>query len=119
MGKNYQRNENESRINNAVADLGKFECTSRYSCKACGNPFEAKPPDDVHKFSSVYQCWKFDWIERECKCLNCSKITTLYWHPKVHKYHEYATVKEITRKVNNGKLDDPSGWLTQKRMVDY
>jgi hypothetical protein len=44
---------------------------------------------------------------------------TLYWHPKVHKYHDYATAEEITRKVSNGKLDAPSGWFAQKRMVDY
>ncbi len=51
------------------------------------------------------------------KCPNCNKTTTLNWHSEVHKYHAYTTAKEVSRKVSNGKLDDPSGWL--KRMVDY
>jgi DNA-directed RNA polymerase subunit RPC12/RpoP len=112
-----QRDENETGIRNTAAWLGKHEHTSRYSCKACGNPFDANLPDDVHKFSSVYQCWKFDWIEREYKCHSCSKTTTLYWHSEVHKYHDYASAEEVTRKMSNGKLDDPSGWI--KRMVGY
>jgi hypothetical protein len=84
-----------------------------YSCKECGNPFDANAPDDVHRFSSVYQCWKFDWIEREYRCPSCSKTTTLYWHSEVHKYHDYATTEEVIRKMNNEKLDDSS---VKKRM---
>jgi hypothetical protein len=87
-----------------------------YSCKECGNPFDANPPSDVHMFSSVYQCSKFDWIEREYRCPSCSKTTTLYWHSEVHKYHDYATTEEVTRKMNNEKLDDPS---VKKRMAGY
>jgi hypothetical protein len=112
-----QRDKNGTRIRNTAAGLGKYEHTSRYSCEACGNPFDATPPDDVHEFSSVYECWKFDWIEREYKCPNSSKTTTLYWHSEVHKYRDYATAEEVTRKMSNGKLDDPSGWV--KRMVNY
>ena len=48
----------------------------------CGSSFSAKAPDDVHKFSSVYQCWYFDWTERGHKCFSCSKMTTLYLTPK-------------------------------------
>jgi rubredoxin len=88
-----------------------------YSCKACGNTFDANPPDDVHKFSSVYQCWKFDWIEREYRCPGCSKTTTLYWHSEVHKYRDYATSEEVTLKKINGKLDDDSS--IKKRMAGY
>jgi rubredoxin len=109
--------ENETRINNdtTAATLRKHEHTrSRYSCKVCGNPFDADPPDDVHKFSSVYQCWEFDWIEREYGCPSCSKTATLYWHSEVHKYHDYATVQEVTLKMNNGKLDS-----SVKRMAGY
>jgi hypothetical protein len=92
-------------------------CVMCYSCKECGNPFDANPPDDVHRFSSVYQCWKFDWIEQEYRCPSCSKTTTLYWQSEVHKYyHDYATTEEVTRKMNNEKLDDSS---VKKRMAGY
>lgn len=88
----------------------------RYSCEECGNPFDANPPSDVHMFSSVYQCWKFDWIEREYSCPSCSKTTTLYWRSEVHKYHDYTTTEEVTRKMNNRKFDDSS---VKKRMGGY
>jgi hypothetical protein len=45
-----------------------------YSCKACGNTFDANPPNEVHKFSSVYQCWKIDWIESIDEYLNHSEF---------------------------------------------
>ena len=109
--------ENETRISSDTASLGKYEHTGGYSCKACGNAFDANPPDDVQKSSSVYQCWKFDWIEREYMCPSSNKTTTLYWHSEVHKYHDYATAEEVTRKMSNGKLDDPLWWV--KRMAGY
>jgi hypothetical protein len=112
-----QQDEDETRIRNAAVGLGKYEHTSRYSCKACGISNDANPPDDVHKSSSVYPCWKFDWIEREYKCPSCNKTTTLYWHSEVHKYHDYTTAEEVTRKMSNCKLDDPLGWV--KRMAGY
>jgi rubredoxin len=88
-----------------------------YSCKVCGNPFSARAPDDVHRFSSVYQCWNFDWIERAYKCPNCSKTTTLYWHSKVHKYRDYATAEQVIQKMSNEKSDDTQNWA--RRMVGY
>lgn len=117
MTEKNQTDENETRISADTASLGKYEHASMYSCKACGNAFDANLPDDVHKFSSVYQCWKFDWIERERKCPSCSKTTTLYWHSEVHKYYDYTTTEEISLKMSNGKLDGTSGWV--KRMVGY
>jgi hypothetical protein len=50
-----QIGDNETRIENATAALRKYEHIGGYSCKVCGNPFDAHPPDDVHRFSSVYQ----------------------------------------------------------------
>jgi hypothetical protein len=69
-----------------------------YSCKECGNTSNANPPDDVHRFSSVYPCWKFDWVERSYECSRCSKNIKLFWHPEVHKHHHYATLEEIGHK---------------------
>jgi rubredoxin len=91
---------NEARIKDTIAPLTKYEHTGGYSCKACGNPFNAGPPDDVHRLSSVYQCWKFDWIERSYRCPECSNTTTLYWHPRVHKHQDYTSREEINRKFS-------------------
>jgi rubredoxin len=88
-----------------------------YSCKACGNIFDAHPPDDVHRFSSVYPCWKFDWIERSYQCTRCSKSSKLFWHPKVHKDHDYATVDEIQHKTSKNTLGNLSEYA--RRMVGY
>jgi DNA-directed RNA polymerase subunit RPC12/RpoP len=90
----------------------------KYSCKACGNPFDANPPDDVHRFSSVYPCWKFDWIERSYQCSRCSKSIKLFWHPKVHKHHyDYATVEEIERKRSKNTLGNHPDYA--RRMGGY
>jgi cytochrome c-type biogenesis protein CcmH/NrfF len=83
----------------------------------CGSSFSAKAPDDVHKFSSLYQCWDFEWIEREHKCPSCSKKTTLHWHSQVHEYRDYATVEQVNKKMSNGKSDETHGWV--KRMAGY
>jgi len=112
-----QTDGNETRIINIAIEIEKYDHTSRYSCKACRNPFDANPPDDIHKFSSLYQCWKFDWIEREHKCPNCSKTTTLYRDSEGHKYNDYATAEEATRRMNNGKLNE--SLRCEKRMVYY
>jgi DNA-directed RNA polymerase subunit RPC12/RpoP len=88
-----------------------------YSCKACGNTFGANPPDDVHRFSSVYPCWKFDWIERSYECSRCSKNIKLFWHPEVHKHHDYATVEEIERKTSKNTLGNHPDYA--QRMVGY
>jgi hypothetical protein len=79
-----------------------------YSCNTCGNTLAANPPDDVHTFSSVYPCWKFDWIERSFQCDKCSKSTKLFWHSKVHKHHDYATLQEIERKISKNTRDSLS-----------
>jgi rubredoxin len=81
----------------------------KYSCNTCGNTFDANPPDDVHRFSSVYPCWKFDWVERSFQCFKCNKSTKLFWHPKVHNHHDYATLQEIEHKISKntrGSLPD-------------
>lgn len=88
-----------------------------YSCKACGNIFETHPPDDVHSFSSVYPCWKFDWIERSYQCSSCKKSSKLFWHSKVHKDHDYATVEEIQHKISKNNLGSLSEYA--RRMVGY
>lgn len=88
-----------------------------YSCKACGNIFETHPPDDVHSFSSVYPCWKFDWVERSYQCSSCKKSSKLFWHSKVHKDHDYATVEEIQHKISKNNLGSLSEYA--RRMVGY
>lgn len=111
---------NEARIKSTIASLRKNEYTGRYSCKACGNPFDAFPPDDVHRVSSVYQCWKFDWIERSYRCPECKNTTTLYWHPRVHKHHDYTSREEINLKFskdNNSANNTGVDYL--QRMVGY
>jgi rubredoxin len=95
-----QADEDETRIREAERGLEKYKHTIMYSCNACGNTFHANPPDDVHRFSSVYPCWKFDWIERSYRCDRCSKNIKLFWHPKVHKHHDYTSLEEIELKAN-------------------
>jgi DNA-directed RNA polymerase subunit RPC12/RpoP len=95
-----QTDENETRIREAAGRLEKYKQTSMYSCNTCGNTFDANPPGDVHNFSSVYPCWKFDWIERSYRCNRCSRNIKLFWHPKVHKHHDYTTFEEIERKTS-------------------
>ena len=83
-----------------------------YSCMGSGSSFNAKAPDDVHKFSSLYQCWHLGWIERWHESLSCSKTTTLYWHSQVHKYRDYATVEQVNKRwatANQMRLMTGSG----------
>lgn len=100
----FQKNESER---NAV----------KYSCRSCSNTFDANPPDDVHRFSSVYPCWKFDWIERNYECSRCSKRAKLFWHPEVHRHHVYATVEEIEHKTTKNNLSSHPEYV--RRMVGY
>lgn len=113
--------KNETRIKNASTQtLRKHEYAEEYfySCKSCGNAFVASPPDDIHKYSSIFQCWKFDWLERIYECPRCSKTTTLYWHAEVHKYRDYATAKEVAQKMSDRKTGDESArWF--KRTEGY
>jgi len=102
---NNQMFKNESEKNSA-------KC---YSCKDCGNPLDVNPPDDVHSFSSVYPCWKFDWVERTYECSRCTKSTKLFWHPEVHKHHYYATVEEIEYKTSKNTLDSHPGYMWRMR----
>jgi DNA-directed RNA polymerase subunit RPC12/RpoP len=87
----------------------------KYSCNACSNTFDANPPDDVHRFSSVFPCWKFDWVERSYQCSSCGKSTKLFWHPKVHKHHDYASVEEIERKTSKNTLGNHSDYARRMR----
>jgi hypothetical protein len=105
-----------SENNQMFKNKGEKNSVKYYFCKACGNTLDANLLDDVYKFSSVYQCWKFDWIEREYRCPSCSKTTTLYWHSEVHKCSDYPTSEEVTLKKNNGTLHDSS---IKKRMAGY
>jgi DNA-directed RNA polymerase subunit RPC12/RpoP len=89
----------------------------KYSCRACSNTFDANPPDDVHRFSSVYPCWKFDWIERSYECSRCSKSTKLFWHPELHEHHDYTTVEEIERKTSKNNVGSHPEYV--RRMVGY
>lgn len=89
----------------------------KYSCRACGNTFYANPPDDVHRFSSVFSSWKFDWVERSLQCSRCSKSSKLFWHSKMHKHHDYATVEEIERKTSKNTLDNLPDYA--RRMRSY
>ena len=104
---NQMFQENESKRN-----------TVKYSCRSCSNTFDANPPDDVHRFSSVYPCWKFDWIERNYECNRCSKRAKLFWHPEVHRHHhDYATVEEIEHKTTKNNLSSHPEYV--RRMVGY
>lgn len=85
-----------------------------FSCKECGNSFDANPPDDVHRFSSVYPCWKFDWIERNYHCSKCSNSTKLFWHPEVHKHHDYATV-DVERKTSKNTVGSHLDYVRRMR----
>lgn len=105
-------------IDNGIATVMRYEHTSGYSCKVYGSSIDAYPPDDIQKFSSVYQCWRFDWIERNYQCHNCNNSTTLYWHPKVHKYYDYATLQEIKSKIDKDSLGTSTRTYLQ-RMKGY
>jgi hypothetical protein len=107
--------ENETRIENAIVTLRKYEHTAGFSCKECGNPFDANPPDDVHKFASVYPCWKFDWVERSSQCSRCGKSTKLFWHPEAHKHHNYATIEEIELKRSKDCLGNHLDYTQRMR----
>lgn len=91
--------------------------TKHYSCKACGNTFEANPPDDVYSYSSVVPCWNFDWVERSYQCSRCNKNIKLFWHPEVHKHRDYATVEEIELKSNKDTIGNSPDYA--RRMVGY
>ena len=82
MTEKNQIGENETRIKNATAILRRHEHKIGYSCKVCGNPIDANSPDDVYKSSSVYQCWKFDWIERNHQC---HELTILQHYTGIQK----------------------------------
>jgi rubredoxin len=118
--KKSHKEGNEARIKNIIAPLTKYEHTGGYSCKVCGNPFRTSPPDDAHRFSSVYQCWEFDWIERSFQCPECSNTTKLYWHPRVRKHHDYASREEVNRKFSkdNNSGNNP-GVNYLQRIVGY
>jgi hypothetical protein len=80
----------------------------QYSCKAYGNTFHANRSEDVHRFSSVYPCWKYDGVERSYRCSTRTKNTKLFWHREVHRHHDYATVEEIERRTTEYTLgNDP------------
>jgi transcription elongation factor Elf1 len=113
-----QTSENQTTIGNVTTLLKKQNHTGRYSCKMCGNPIDAHPPDDVHKFCSVYQCWRFDWIERSYQCHKCNNSITLYWHPKAHENHYYATLQEIKSKIDKDKLGNGTK-VSLLRMTGY
>jgi DNA-directed RNA polymerase subunit RPC12/RpoP len=103
-------------IENSQMDKNEIEKKAvKYSCNACGNTFDANPPDDVHRFSSVYPCWKFDWIERSYECSRCSKSIKLFWHPEVHKHHYFATVEEIEHKANKNTLGSHPNYTRRMR----
>jgi hypothetical protein len=36
---------------------------------------------------------------------------------QVHKYHDYATVEQVNRKMSNGKSDETHDWV--RRMAGY
>jgi hypothetical protein len=110
-----QIDENETKIENATVTLRKYEHTGGFSCKECGNPFDANPPDDVHKFSSVYPCWNFDWVERNYQCSRCYKSTKLFWHPGVHKHHDYATIEEVELKTRKDPLGNRPNYAQRMR----
>ncbi len=54
------------------------EKVRKYSCKNCGQPFEAYPPDDVHTHANVLDKGS-DWIELTSECKNCKFKNILYW----------------------------------------
>jgi NAD-dependent SIR2 family protein deacetylase len=118
MVEKNQIDENETRIRSSAKVINKHGQTYGYSCIMCGNHFTANPSDDVHRLSSVYQCWKFDWIERNYQCNECHNTTNLYWHPKLHKNYDYATSQEIKYTIDkDSSRNDTNPYL--QRMIGY
>jgi DNA-directed RNA polymerase subunit RPC12/RpoP len=104
--------------NNQMFNAENKKNTVKYSCRTCSNTFEASPPDDIHRFSSVYPCWKFDWVERSYECCRCGKSTKLFWHPEIHKHHYFASVEEIEHKTSKNALGSHHPEYV-RRMVGY
>jgi hypothetical protein len=56
-------------------------------------------------------------IERNYECSRCSKRAKLFWHPEVHRHHDYATVEEIEHKTTKNNLSSHPEYV--RRMVGY
>lgn len=63
----------------------------KYSCKQCGDPFDAYQPDDKFTFAMARACFVCDvlglgqQVERNYECDSCDAKNTIYWHtPTVH-----------------------------------
>ena len=91
--------------------------TKRYSCEDCGNSFDANPPDDVCRFSSMFPCWNFDWVERTYKCSSCGNNIKLFWHPELHKHRDYTTLEEIEVKTKKDPMGNSPDY--SRRMIGY
>jgi hypothetical protein len=110
-------NENSSSETSSAGRLAIAQMNNSYSCKSCGSSFDASPPDSLHESSSVYQCWKFDWVERSYQCGSCGTTTVLYWHPEKHKHRDYATLEEMRREIGKDRSAPRRAYV--ERMVGY
>jgi len=54
----------------------------KYSCKNCGKPFEAHPPDDKLKIALLKPCKEGDSIEIKYECENCFYKNSIFWDRK-------------------------------------
>lgn len=55
------------------------EAPKRYACRNCGHPYDAYPPDDLHKTARLTPCEKGDSIPQNYECENCDKMNVLHW----------------------------------------
>jgi len=58
--------------------------SNKYSCRKCGHPFDAYPPDGEHKYPKLEPCSKGDSVPQDYKCKECGNTNTLHWdgsHP--------------------------------------
>ena len=49
------------------------------SCRNCGHPFTAHPPDDSHIVVKLEPCTEGDSIEIQYECDNCHQRNTIHW----------------------------------------
>jgi len=69
----------------------------RYSCKQCGDPFDAYPPDDYYTYAMIKKCFVCDalglgkHVERNYECNGCDTKNTVYWYYD----HEHTRIEII------------------------
>jgi rubredoxin len=55
------------------------EGPKKYPCRQCGQPFDAYPPDDLHKTARLTPYERGDSVPQNYECENCHEMNTLHW----------------------------------------